>query len=123
MKKRKAPGAILSRRFPVRKLAVTAGLLLAAFAVQAQVDPADAVAYFDRGLAWESKGDYDKAVADYNEALRLNPDFAGAYNNRGVAYFYKEDYRHARADWEQALRLDPNDAIARNNLERPLEAW
>ncbi len=42
------------------------------------------------------KGDLDGAIADYNEAIRLNPQYANAYNNRGEAYFAKGDFKHAR---------------------------
>jgi hypothetical protein len=31
------------------------------------------LAYYNRGTAYRAKGDKDRAVADYNEALRLNP--------------------------------------------------
>ena len=65
-----------------------------------------------------NKGDNDRAIADYTEVLRLNPNYADAYYNRGDAYDDKGDYARARADWEKALQLDPNDADARNNLER-----
>ena len=43
-------------------------------------------AYNNRGIAYEAKGDYDRAIADYNEAIRLDPKYAVAYNNRGIAY-------------------------------------
>ncbi|MDR1467911.1 MAG: tetratricopeptide repeat protein, partial [Spirochaetaceae bacterium] len=63
------------------------------------------------------KGENDKAIADYNQALRINPNYAEVYYNRGYAYAMKKDYARARADWEKALQLDPNDADARGNLE------
>ena len=59
--------------------------------------PKDAPAYANRGLAYGKKGDYDKAIADYTEAIRLNPN-AEAYSNRGLAYRKKGDYDKAIAD-------------------------
>ena len=41
-------------------------------------------AYNNRGVAYGAKGDRDRAIADYNEAIRLDPKFAMAYNNRGT---------------------------------------
>jgi tetratricopeptide (TPR) repeat protein len=71
----------------------------------------------------EKKAVYDRAIADYNEALRLDPNFAAAYRYRGTAYFNKGnydkgDYARSRADLEKALQLDPTNASARNLLER-----
>ena len=55
------------------------------------------------------------AIADFSEAIRLNPKDAVAYNNRGVAYYAKSDLDRAIADFNEAIRLDPKDAIAYNN--------
>jgi tetratricopeptide (TPR) repeat protein len=63
----------------------------------------------------ERKAVYDRAIADYTQALRLDPNIALAYNNRGMAYAGKGDYDRAIADYTQALRLDPNIALAHNN--------
>ena len=48
-----------------------------------------AIAYYSRGLAYYDKGDDDRAIADYNEALRLDPKYAYAYSSRGLAYDHK----------------------------------
>ena len=40
----------------------------------------------NRGNAWREKGEYDKAIADYDQALAINPKFAPAYSNRGLAW-------------------------------------
>jgi tetratricopeptide (TPR) repeat protein len=63
------------------------------------------------------KNDYDRAISDFNEAIRLDPNFAMAYYNRGNAYFFKEDYKRAIADWESTLLIDPNNSNARKVLE------
>ena len=61
---------------------------------------------------------YDQAIADYTQAIRLNPNYALAYYNRGNVYYRKGDYDRAIADYEAVLRINPNDADARRNLER-----
>ncbi len=73
---------------------------------------AKVAAYANRGNAYEKKGEYDRAIADYDQALRLDPKHANAYNGRGDAYNTKGEYDRAIADYDQALRLNPKDALA-----------
>jgi tetratricopeptide (TPR) repeat protein len=77
----------------------------------------DAQGYFYRGLAYAKKCEYDRAIADYGESIRLNPNAAVAYNNRGNAYDDKGEYDRAIADWKKVLQIDPNNAGARKNIE------
>src|SRR5229473_2079324 len=48
-----------------------------------------AIVFNNRGNAHYGKGEYDRAVADYSEAIRLDPKYAAAYNARGNAFFSK----------------------------------
>jgi tetratricopeptide (TPR) repeat protein len=73
------------------------------------------IAYDNRGIARHTKGDNDGAIADYTEAIRLNPKDAVAYDNRGTAWRDKGDLDRALADYNQAIQLNPNNAIAHNN--------
>jgi len=70
-------------------------------------------AYHWRGAAYASKSDYNHAIADYNEAIRLDPN-ATAYNARGKAHNAKGAYDHAIADYNEAIRLNPSFAYAYN---------
>ena len=60
---------------------------------------------------------YDRAIADYTEALRIDSNHAEACFWRGVAYKNKGDYDRAIADYTAALRIDPNNANAKEALE------
>ena len=71
-----------------------------------------AEAHFERGFACAMKGDYDRAIADYTQAIHLNPRYAAAYNNRGNACLQKGDSDKAIADCSKAIELDPQLAEA-----------
>ena len=51
------------------------------------------------------KGDFDKAIADFSEAIRLNPKLTLAYWGRGSAYQNKGEVAKAEEDFAQAKRL------------------
>jgi lipoprotein NlpI len=71
-----------------------------------------AVSYYNRGNAYFKKGDLDRAIADYNEAIRLNPKDFDNFTNRGLVYMHKGDFDRAIADYNEAIRLDPKSSIA-----------
>jgi len=71
-----------------------------------------AVNYTNRGNRYRDKGDLDHAIADFNEAIRIDPEHVMAFNNRGVAYSYKGDLDRAIADYNEAIRIDPKFAMA-----------
>jgi tetratricopeptide (TPR) repeat protein len=61
------------------------------------------------------KGEYDRAILDLDQAIRLDPRYVDAYNDRGRAYFAKHDYDRAIAEWTEAIRIDPNFTIGFRN--------
>jgi tetratricopeptide (TPR) repeat protein len=77
--------------------------------------PNNADPYYFRGTVWEKKGEYDKAIADHNRAILLDPKHANAYNNRGAVWQKKGEYDKAITDCNQALALNPTFAAALNN--------
>lgn len=74
-----------------------------------------AVTYMNRGVEWRHKGEDDRAMADYNQAIQLNPNDAMTYNDRGNVWVDKGDFEHAMADYNQSIRLDPNYIKAYSN--------
>ena len=74
-----------------------------------------AVAHNNRGNAHIKKGNYDSAIQDFEESLKINPSYAKALNNRGAAYQKKGEYDRSIADFDQAIKLDPSYASALAN--------
>jgi tetratricopeptide (TPR) repeat protein len=67
------------------------------------------------GNAWYSKGEYDRAIADFDEAIRLDPKGPLPHDGRGNAWASKGEYDRAVADFDEAIRLDPKNPLHRNN--------
>ncbi|KAF5437841.1 Tetratricopeptide (TPR) repeat containing protein [Candidatus Methanophagaceae archaeon] len=71
-----------------------------------------AVAYYNRGIAYNTLKQHEKAIEDFNKALELNLKYAEAYNNRGNAYAKLKQHETAIEDYNKALELNLNDATA-----------
>ena len=74
-----------------------------------------AEAHLFRGLSYAYLEAYDKAMADFNEAIHHNPYLADAYNERGTLLRLREDYQLAIQDYHAALTIDPEHYAAYYN--------
>jgi tetratricopeptide (TPR) repeat protein len=76
-----------------------------------------AVVLASRGVAYDIKGDTDRAIDDFDTAIRLYPDYGKTYIYRGVAWAKKRDFNRASVDFTDAIGRDPSDAfLALSNL-------
>jgi Tfp pilus assembly protein PilF len=66
-----------------------------------------ATLYHNRAIELRQDGDYDRAVADYSQAIRIDAEFTGAYAGRGLAYEGKGEVEQAKADYRKALASAP----------------
>jgi len=104
-----------------------------------KIDPKEVNALTNRGICWNEKGEPDKAIADFSEALRLglqtgdvltfgskDPEavrywaqVARARYLRGLAYAAKGEQDLALADFNESIRLNPSEArtfVARGGI-------
>ncbi|HEY0426666.1 MAG TPA: tetratricopeptide repeat protein [Pyrinomonadaceae bacterium] len=70
--------------------------------------------YYNLGLSLYGQGDLPGAIANYTQAIKLNPSSADAFYNRGLAYYDSKSYASAVNDYSQSIRISPQ-ADAYNN--------
>jgi len=69
------------------------------------------------GIDCAKKGDYKKAMKNYNEALKIDPYNSDAYTAKGAAYVNVNMLEEAVEEFEKALKLNPEHQNARKYLE------
>jgi tetratricopeptide (TPR) repeat protein/S1-C subfamily serine protease len=74
-----------------------------------------AVFFNNRGNLYYFQKKWDLALANYNEAIKLNPQSAYIYASRGNAYDELKKWDLALDDYNKAIQLNPQDAFAYNN--------
>ena len=105
---------------------------LADFGEAARVDKKYADAFYNSCAIYNVKADYDHAIADCSQAIKLGPSpnamaanggerlgkdrtISDYYSERGLAYLKKDDYIHATLDLDNAIRLNPQNGRALKN--------
>ncbi|UCE08268.1 MAG: tetratricopeptide repeat protein, partial [bacterium] len=74
--------------------------------------PNEPTTYLNRGIVYEYRGEYEKAIVYFTRAVEINPNYAEAYNRRANIYVGMKDYDKAIFDYNEALRLEPEYAEA-----------
>ena len=81
-----------------------------------QANPDSPEAYFKLGNSYYEVGQWDQAVAAYQQAITLDPNYQAAYANLGVAYYQQQQFELAISQYKKALELNPNDNEVAYNL-------
>jgi lipoprotein NlpI len=74
-----------------------------------------AIAHNRRGMAYFRKRDASHAIADFDVAIKLNPQYASALNNRAIVRQDQGEIARALADYDAAIRLEPKYVFALAN--------
>ena len=71
--------------------------------------------HVEQGIKLFEQGDYEAAMLEYDEAIRLDPEYGRAYYDRGTIFGALGQHEQAIQEYSQAIRLDPEDAWAYGN--------
>jgi tetratricopeptide (TPR) repeat protein len=63
--------------------------------------------YDNRAIELRQQGEFDRAIADYSQAIHIDAEWTGAYTGRGLAYEGKDEAEKAKADYRKALAVAP----------------
>jgi len=78
-----------------------------AFTKAVELNPKDAAAYYNQGLAFDELGKYEEALDEYHASIKLDPKLAISYVGRGNAYYKLKKYEKALKDYDKAIELKP----------------
>jgi len=93
-----------------------AGSLLISTTVAGCMNLNDSNAHSNRGNTLHSQGKVDEAIAEYREALRIDPNHRDARYNFGIALYDQGTLDEAIAEYRENLRINPKDSIGHYNL-------
>lgn len=82
--------------------------------------PSFVIVYNNLGHALASERQYEGAVAQYRQAIKINPHYAAVHNNLGAALNELKRYDEAIKSFQQAINIEPDYAEAHNNLANAL---
>jgi len=77
-----------------------------------ELNPENALAYYNRANGFSIKGRLGKALDDYTKAIELNPEDSVVYNNRGTFFYNEGELEKALEDYTKAIKLNPEYASA-----------
>lgn len=80
------------------------------------MQPSESDRAFERGLQHLRNRSYERAIAEFNQAIRLDPNFKEAYSGRGLAQLQSGQLSQAMESYNRILQIDPNAAIAYSGL-------
>ena len=86
------------------------------------LDPEDARAHNNLGIALAGAGKMTAAVGEYQKSLTLNANSSQTESNLGSALAQQGNLEEARQHFESALRINPDNASAEVNLGNALAA-
>lgn len=68
--------------------------------------------YVNRGATYQKLLNYDEALNDYSQTIKINPDNPNVYMYRGNLYYQNNDFNEAIDDFDKVIEIDPQNPFA-----------
>ena len=81
--------------------------------------------HFNSGLTLYFQNQYDEAIEEFNESLKINPDFAKAYYFIGYSHYEKGNFKDSSLAFETAYKIStdyspqPPSGVTKPGKDRP----
>mmetsp|Transcript_59673 Transcript_59673/g.194709 ORF Transcript_59673/g.194709 Transcript_59673/m.194709 type:complete len:590 (+) Transcript_59673:121-1890(+) len=85
-------------------------------------DPTDHVFFSNRSACYASLEQYEKALEDGTECVKLKPDWPKGYTRKGLAEYFLEKYDDSVDTYKAGLKLAPEDASLKEGLKKSSDA-
>ncbi len=105
----------IGRAWVKKKDVVSLDTALAYYTDALRTGPARSTMHMCRGVVWKSRGNFNEALVDLNEAIRIQADHVGAYCIRGSVWEAMWEIDKALADYASHPLVDPSHPAAYQN--------
>jgi tetratricopeptide (TPR) repeat protein len=82
--------------------------------------------FFNEGVAWFQKGEYDRSADEFSKAIEMSPEGRETYvvyYNRGLAYSRNRDYDKAIEDFTTSIQLTPGERPDQKQTSGAHDSW
>ncbi|XP_065108987.1 stress-induced-phosphoprotein 1 [Paramisgurnus dabryanus] len=81
------------------------------------LDPSNHVLFSNRSAAYAKKGDYDNALKDACQTIKLKPDWGKGYSRKAAALEFLGQLEDAKATYQEGLRQEPSNQQLKEGLQ------
>ena len=103
----------LFRQYPRTKIIFSLFAIVSILTACSVINNKQAENHYKRGLEYYFiERDLEEAIAEFDQAIALNPEYRDALYYRGQSYVILNEYDQAIADFSRTIEIDPNYAEA-----------
>uniref|UniRef100_A0A673JFN0 Uncharacterized protein n=1 Tax=Sinocyclocheilus rhinocerous TaxID=307959 RepID=A0A673JFN0_9TELE len=88
------------------------------YTVALTLDPSNHVLFSNRSAAYAKKGDYDNALKDACQTIKIKPDWGKGYSRKAAALEFLGRLEDAKATYQEGIRQEPSNQQLKEGLQK-----